>query len=94
MATTDGKRGGKRKRRTTSHSIKKRSKTVAPDLTIIRIELTRASFFVNLLEGVSEPFGKSSKYDRAILLTVIDQATVAINEAIADVDKLLAQRVK
>jgi hypothetical protein len=60
MRLADRGRGGKRKRRTTSHSIKKLSKTVAPDLTVIRIELTRASFFVNLLEGIREPFGNRS----------------------------------
>jgi hypothetical protein len=80
--------------RTPHESSAPTGKSNVPDLTVIRIELTRASFFVNLLKGVSEPFGEPSKYDRAILLTVIDEASIAIDEAIADVDKLLAQHVK
>ena len=41
--------------------------------------------------GHGHCLGKPSKYDRAILLKVIDEATFALDDAIADVDKLLAQ---
>jgi hypothetical protein len=96
MANTDGKRRAKKKRsmKTSGQPIQVPSKkTHAPDLTVIRIELTRASFFVNLLDGVSEDYG-TDKWTRTIVLSVIDNAVVAIERAIKDVDKLLAQREK
>lgn len=57
-------------------------------LHMVRVRLTRASFFANMLDGTIED--PTREWGKVEMLALIDGTVKALDEAIADVDKLLA----
>ena len=85
MAGTDGKRRAKKKRA--------KPKKYIPDLFAVRRALARADFFFGLVEGVSDDY-RPEKWNRVLVLAVIDAGQEALTKAIDDLDQILPRQMR
>lgn len=89
MATTDGKRATKTRKKAQASNKKRAPKEF--DLLAIRRALARADFFFGLIDGVSEDY-RPGRWTRVLVLAVIDAGQNALDQAIGDLDRILPRK--